>query len=396
MNLPIKLVDFVTLLFLSLLVVIVVFIILQRNIKRFKLRNVKDPHFLTCKSIPKDLKQAILMKHQKSHIYHPPPHLLTVNHLKNSEDKTKPFLIRMKAFEASKNLEYALCDYGYRRPYSRKLEDFLILLVNHTDENLPKDLLKSYHDYYLWAMLDPMVFDLEHLRKHNFLINSIIERLAFTKKANLTEYNKILQHKLELNALGDIDFKNQENINNNLKKASFYENKFNMDSTDLFNVNSKVDSKACTSTEASSIPIPNQYNKSTSKSSSHKGTKNIFRKQSNSSSLKNEEDQDKVQLIMDTSFDSVDTAKAKSSFTSRKNQASKKDNRLGGDFLDFDENMSEIEKIPLVTSKKSHQKKKSNNSEKIMLDPLLKASSKQLSKVATENEGFNQTFESTT
>lgn len=102
-------------------VVIIIFIILQRNIKRFKLRNVKDPHFLLCKSIPKvrrfrtastlnrltnaekELKDAILRKHAIAHAYTEPEVLLTSNHV-ISTDETKTFLIRMKAFETSKNL----------------------------------------------------------------------------------------------------------------------------------------------------------------------------------------------------------------------------------------------------------------------------------------------------
>jgi hypothetical protein len=393
---------------------------LQRNIKRFKLRNVKEPHFLTCKSIPKDIKEAILLKHTKSHAYIPPPQLLTFNHLKNSEDKTKPFLLRMKVFEASKNLEYALCDYGYRRPVSTKLEEYLTLLINHKDETLPKDLLKLYHGYFVWAMLDPMDFEVEHLRKSNLLINSMIEQLALAKKSNASESAKLLQHKLELNSAGDSDFRNQGITNNYRKNATIYENKypkaqkepnvFNLNNNNSGNVETAAASKPCTSNEAMST----QYSKTTSKSSHKTPHKNIFRKHSNSSSLKTEEDQDKEQLIMDTSFDSIDTHKKRShskSTSLKKVEVSDLDDTTNHDqtlkwSLANKKTLSESEKIPLVSSvlgkKSHHQKKKSNISEKIILDPLKQKNrtstmhSDDLTKMnsASENEGFNLTSES--
>lgn len=206
MNLPIKIVDLVTLLFLSLLVVIIIFIILQRNIKRFKLRNVKDPHFLACKSIPKDLKEAILRKHALAHTYNEPGVLLTSNYTANcgpDEASTKTFLTRMKAFETSKHLEYALIEFGYRRPMSMKFEEFVDNLLKIEDDTLPKEMLREFSRFYLWAMLDPMKFDNVELRKLNRLINRIIENLASKKKP---QQEQILQHKLDLNENGDYDF----------------------------------------------------------------------------------------------------------------------------------------------------------------------------------------------
>jgi len=67
-------------------VIIIIFITLQRNIKRFKLRNLKDPHYLSCKSIPKELKDAIELKHQYSHLYREPLTLLTTNYLNDLEN----------------------------------------------------------------------------------------------------------------------------------------------------------------------------------------------------------------------------------------------------------------------------------------------------------------------
>ena len=121
-----------------------------------------------------------------------------------------------------------------------------------------------------------------------------------------------MQHKLEINAYGDIDFTNQPNMtNNNASKNSFYNSKLpkNQQDSKLFSNtnanNSNLEARASTSNEANNMP-PSQYSKSTSKSA-HKSSKNIFRKQSNTSSLKNDEDQDKQQLIMDTSFESTNT-----------------------------------------------------------------------------------------
>jgi hypothetical protein len=61
--------------------VIIVFIILQRNIKRFKLRNFKDSHYFKCKSIPLDLKADIEKKHAMSNVYKEAPQLLAESHL---------------------------------------------------------------------------------------------------------------------------------------------------------------------------------------------------------------------------------------------------------------------------------------------------------------------------
>jgi len=231
----------------------------------------------------------------------------------------------------------------------------------------------------------------------------------------MSEYNKILQHKLELNQLGDMDFKNQEMMNNFSKKASIYENKLAKDSN-IFNTNNNNINSSTTNETAY---IPAQFTKSSSSKPAHKTPKSIFRKHSNSSSVKNEEDQDKEQLIIDTSFESTTTSKVKpTSSSNSKKQHSSKSKKDNHEFSDQEEtndqtlkwssakkSMSETEKIPLVSAKKSHQKKKSNISEKITMEPLGAKSSKtststnQLSNLnkmssATENEGFNQTFES--
>jgi hypothetical protein len=56
------------------------------------------------------------------------------------------------------NTEYALCDFGYRRPLTVKFEEFIETLTRFTDEALPTELLKEFYVMYIWAMLDPKVF----------------------------------------------------------------------------------------------------------------------------------------------------------------------------------------------------------------------------------------------
>lgn len=81
----------------------------------------------------------------------------------------------MKAFEVSKNLENALAECGYIRGMSKKFEDFINEDIMQTDDKaLPKTLLNDFVDLFLWAMHDPMDFNLEKLRKLNQLINKII------------------------------------------------------------------------------------------------------------------------------------------------------------------------------------------------------------------------------
>ena len=63
----------------------------------------------------------------------------------------------MKAFETSKNLEFAICDFGHRRPLSMKFEEFIETLTKHTDKSMPTNLFKEFYGLYVWAMMDPMV-----------------------------------------------------------------------------------------------------------------------------------------------------------------------------------------------------------------------------------------------
>jgi hypothetical protein len=83
----------------------------------------------------------------------------------------------MKAFEVSRNLENALAECGYVRKMdeNKKFEDFILEDIMQIDDKaLPKTLLNDFGDLFLWAMHDPMDFNLEKLRKLNQLINKII------------------------------------------------------------------------------------------------------------------------------------------------------------------------------------------------------------------------------
>lgn len=62
------------------------FLILQRNIKRISRRNDKESHYLSCKSIPKDIKEAIERKHSVSNCYKEPPDLLSPNDLQHQDE----------------------------------------------------------------------------------------------------------------------------------------------------------------------------------------------------------------------------------------------------------------------------------------------------------------------
>jgi hypothetical protein len=176
MNLPIKLVDLVTLLFLSLLIVIIIFIILQRNIKRFKLRNIKDPHFVLCKSIPRDLREKITRKHIKSNIILDAPVLTTKNYENEplNTDNSKSFVLRLRAYDTAFNLEYALNECGYKRHLGDRFEEFIEQLFEINDKSLPKDMLDQFYKLYVWCMIDPADFTIVQLRQMNRLINQII------------------------------------------------------------------------------------------------------------------------------------------------------------------------------------------------------------------------------
>ena len=136
--------------------------------------------------------------------------------------------------------ENALSECGYRRLMSKKFEEYIDedLVLNTDDKTLPKSLLNDFVVLYIWAMHDPMEFTRDKLRKLNQLINKIITmwvdednrlrdvillkqiyclRLAFNK----TEiHDQIIQHKLELDSLGDFDFNKMFNNVQNPKSRS--------------------------------------------------------------------------------------------------------------------------------------------------------------------------------
>ena len=150
MNLPIKLVDLVTLLFLSLLVKFIWYFFAKHYknfwiFSSFSIKNIsgrynnihyssakhktiqaekckgatlshlqvntkgKGKYILFLKSVShficefffysnikrttQDIKEAIIAKHAKSHAYRAPPQLMTFNHMKNSEDSKNFFFV---------------------------------------------------------------------------------------------------------------------------------------------------------------------------------------------------------------------------------------------------------------------------------------------------------------
>lgn len=218
----IKLIDIVTLLFLTLLVVIIIFITLQRNIKRYKLRNIKDPHFHICKSIPKELKDHILAKHESSKIYREPSLLFTQSYHYLSTEQTQLFVLRLRAYDTAKELESVLDYCGFKREVGQKFEDFLIDLIQR-ENNLPKNLLKQFVSFYKWILIDPKVFKNDDLRNMNLLINKIIYQLSDTY-----EDSKILDYLLILEANNDYNIEMKLNSNDTCSnKNQFIENKIN-------------------------------------------------------------------------------------------------------------------------------------------------------------------------
>lgn len=422
MNLPLKLVDLVTLLFCSLLVVIIVFIILQRNIKRLRLRNFKDSHYLKCKSFPQDLRDAIEKKHIISNCYKEAPNLLAESHLRVTDDKTKTYVLRMKAFEVSKNLENALAECGYIRAMSKKFENFInddLINQECDDKALPKTLLNDFVDLYLWAMHDPMPFDCKRLRKLNQLINKIITILAFNKTE---KHDQIIQHKLDLDPLGDVNF-HQIFAAQSQKSARSYSNltsNMNSENLNIFekrklsrmhkNNSNNTDNQAVGENGHETINLEEfkdiKKKPKVTKNASTKSKNTLFK----SKGAKYEE-------IKDTSVQS------ENSFPgfmrkSKQNLNDTTDSQTNNDWLltqdrNFD---SENEEIPLVSTKKTstHQKKKSNLSNILIGAPSKSSSianksspsnSIRLSKVTSnpsgnlqidcggnENEGFNETI----
>lgn len=426
MNLPLKLVDLVTLLFCSLLVVIIVFIILQRNIKRFKLRNYKDSHYIKCKSIPQYLKDEIEKKHIISHSYKEPPQLLAESHLNEPDTKNKNYVYRMKAFEVSKSLENALAECGYFRGMSKKLEDYInddILDPSCDDKALPKTLLNDFVDLYLWAMHDPIPFNREKLRKLNQLINKIITILAFNKT---DKHDQIIKHKLDLDTTGDFDF-NLLFSNKNQNPSRSYSNINNTnvtlagDNLNIFEKKklSRLQNKTGTSNQQHMPEVISMedLNKDNGKLRKQKIVKNASTKSKKLFQTKSS----KYEEIKDTSLPSDNSSFPTFMRKSKQNLNDTTESQINSDWMmtndrNFD---SENEEIPLVASKKTHQKKKSNLSNILIGAPSSKASSVvksspsnsiRLSKVSSnpcgnlqitnpielggmhENEGFNETI----
>lgn len=342
--------------------------------KRIKLRNFKDSHYIKCKSIPQDLKDAIEKKHLTSNSYKEPLQLISESHLRLSE--TKNFLIRMKAFEVSRNLENALAECGYIRGMSKKLEDYITDDLIHPDcddKALPKTLLTDFVDLYITAMQDPMSFPNEKLRKLNQLINKIITILAFNKTE---KHDQIIQHKLDLDYHGDFDFnryfatQNQDsfrsysNLNNNLNLMSSGTNIFEKRKLSRLRKNNSTPNDNVVKHEV----IQLEEIKENSKSKKAKITKNSSTKSKKLFQTKGA----KYEEIKDTSIQSENSAFPSFLRKSKQDLNDTTDSQVNSDWLmTNDRNYdSENEEIPLVSSKKTHQKKKSNLSNILIGAPL--------------------------
>ncbi|RNA17412.1 hypothetical protein BpHYR1_026740 [Brachionus plicatilis] len=399
MNLPIKIIDIVTILFFSLLVVIIIFIFLQRNIRRFKLRNVRDPHFFTCKSIPKELRDAIQKKHKKSHEYNEPETLLTTPYQNLSDSKTKTFIIRMKAFEVSKNLENALFECGYRRQLATKFEDFIEYLINLNDDFvLDRNSLQEFNKLFVWAMLDPMKFDNEELRKMNKLINIIIERLTL-KKPLIKD--KILQHKLDLDDDGDCDLNKKfkiiqtqgTKVNNLAKSRSALSQKYHQPQCSFINIEKMKFDEPSSSSEGDApkssklkSQIKNVFNSRKNSIDTNANTNNNNSKQLLVTPKEKVISSSKYEEIKDTSFDS------QISMTNRINNNS--DYRWSMTNESIKVYDSENEEIPLVKKASPMPKKRSGsqnqpNPTKSIVENIFHTSKS----LGEENVGFCPTFE---
>jgi NAD(P)H-hydrate repair Nnr-like enzyme with NAD(P)H-hydrate dehydratase domain len=79
-------------------------LVLNRNIQRYAQRKKKEPHFQTCKKIPKELKQAIVEKHMQTNIHREPYQLCSNNYGQPIKINSKSYLLRAKAYDATRNL----------------------------------------------------------------------------------------------------------------------------------------------------------------------------------------------------------------------------------------------------------------------------------------------------
>ncbi len=312
------------------------------------------------------MKDAIEKKHIISNCYKEAPQLLGESHLNQPDDTAKSYILRMKAFEVSKNLEKALAECGYYRNMSKKLEDYIndaILDPSCDDNSLPKTLLNDFVDLYLWAMHDPTAFTKDTLRKLTQLINKIITILAFNKTE---KHDQIIQHKLDLDQLGDLDFadffaakskSSSSRSYSNLNTVVGNQNLENLSLIEKKKLSRLIQAKGSSNTEKPHIEsISMEELKENGKAKKSKIVKNSSTKSKKlfqTRAAKYEEIKD------------VSTSSAMSHVIRKGQRANLNDtteSQINADWLGtHDRNYdSENEEIPLVSNKKTHQKKKSN------------------------------------
>ncbi len=272
----------------------------------------------------------------------------------------------MKAFEVSKSLENALAECGYYRNMSKKLEDYInddILDPSCDDNSLPKTLLNDFVDIYLWAMHDPTAFTRDTLRKLTQLINKIITILAFNKTE---KHDQIIQHKLDLDHLGDLDFtdyfaakskSSSSRSYSNLNVIVGTQNIENLSLIERRKLTRLIQAKGSSSTGKAQVEaISMDELKENGKAKKSKIVKNSSTKSKKLFQTKTA----KYEEIKDTSNSSA------MSYVNRKGQRSNlnetTESQVNADWLGtHDRNFdSENEEIPLVSNRKTHQKKKSN------------------------------------
>ncbi len=109
--------------------------------------------------------------------------------------------------------EYAIAEYGYKRPFTIRFEEFISSLIRLDHRKMPNDSLRVFNYMYEWAMIDSTPFTVDHFRQLNKLINKIIDALAGIKP---TYHDRIIKYKLELDETGDCDMKQMHSNTHNL------------------------------------------------------------------------------------------------------------------------------------------------------------------------------------
>ncbi len=294
-------------------------------------------------------------------------------------------------------------EYGLKRSSIIKFEDFISNIIELKNNKMPNDFLREFNVLYKWAMIDPLPFTVENLKKVFTLINSIIDHLALVHKNN----DRILQYKLDLNESGDYDFNKlyvKPRTNSHIIKYNIMDSMSDIINTNSttnnsnnFNLNCEINSiksKQVKFDEINTKEIGNEGSKL------KQTNKNIFSRRLSNNEDSKEIELDKEKLLddsIDTSFESIKSNDRKkksktttSSSTSNLNEPESDDNRWSQTSIKiFD---SENEQMPLVKIKKSsHNKKKSNHSDITIVPTVVSATPTGVvtSKLNTKNKSHS-------